>query len=177
MPLPLAHYVLFYIADFRRTKRRHLQIQKGPVRVGPDGFARRGPGDALRAERTQDGCMIKGTFHFDAAFRAPVRNLIESIEEEKRCHLCRRHLTFAVRTGPRCWNWGKHDHFLSPDVASVREATACLERSNGGQRKRPVYAIRPAFSRQGALGCREMPATHWSNLIMELEHLSVGDST
>src|SRR5436853_295374 len=33
MPLPLAHYVLFYIADFRRTKRRHLQIQKGPVGV------------------------------------------------------------------------------------------------------------------------------------------------
>ena len=66
--------------------------------------------------------MTKGTFHFDTAFRAPVGNFIESIEEEKRCHLCRRHLAFAIRARPRCWNWGKHDASFRPTLLRCEDA-------------------------------------------------------
>ena len=64
--------------------------------------------------------VVKGTFHFDATLRAPVGDLVESIEEEKRCDHCHRHLAFAIRARPHCRSRDIHDDFLSPDVASVR---------------------------------------------------------
>ena len=69
-----------------------------------------------------DRCVTKCTSHFRATLCARVGDLVESVEEEKRCDHCNRHLAFAIRARPRCWSWVIHVDFLSPDVTSGRHA-------------------------------------------------------
>jgi hypothetical protein len=60
--------------------------------------------------------VTKGTFNFDAAFRAPVGDLIESVEERKRRDHSQRHPAIAIGAQPRCWKWGMHKDSFRPTL-------------------------------------------------------------